>query len=277
MLTTTLDGLWVLQVLSGMEVLAPELGLRPHLPRVETPVMALEHPVAGDLHTAGVIDASGAVDQLVLEWLTVLHRRDVSLLMHVQTPTGPTGIERIILARFAQWWVRLERSGAQIRLKGVGTATDERSAGVLINSQIAEVCGQLEPAELKPVTVDVGKLLADVKDRDSLHDFLVGQGLDAEQVGLLALAADRDRSALASIVALQSGVQSSPARTHVAEGAATIIDTPRGRLVSEHVERDARRWMILSPGSSTNIATAVLSTMRRLPSESGWHSHRKAV
>ena len=36
MLTTTVDGLWVLQVLSGIEVMAPELGLRPHLPSVES-------------------------------------------------------------------------------------------------------------------------------------------------------------------------------------------------------------------------------------------------
>ena len=34
-LTTTLDGLWVLQVLSGIESLAPELGLRPVLPSAE--------------------------------------------------------------------------------------------------------------------------------------------------------------------------------------------------------------------------------------------------
>ena len=37
MLTTTIDGLWVLQVLTGIEVLAPEMGLRPILPSVETP------------------------------------------------------------------------------------------------------------------------------------------------------------------------------------------------------------------------------------------------
>ena len=86
MLTTTLDGLWVLQVLTGIEVLAPELGLRPHLPSVETPQMALAHPIARELVAAGVMDDAGVVDQTVVEWLTVLSRRDVALLMHVQTP-----------------------------------------------------------------------------------------------------------------------------------------------------------------------------------------------
>ncbi|HOB50942.1 MAG TPA: ESX secretion-associated protein EspG, partial [Mycobacterium sp.] len=37
MLTTSIDGLWVLQVLTGIEVVAPELGLRPHLPSIEKP------------------------------------------------------------------------------------------------------------------------------------------------------------------------------------------------------------------------------------------------
>jgi hypothetical protein len=40
MLTMTIDGLWVLQVLTGIEVVAPELGLRPHFPSVEAPETA---------------------------------------------------------------------------------------------------------------------------------------------------------------------------------------------------------------------------------------------
>lgn len=46
MLTTTIDGLWVLQILAGIEMLTPELALRPTLPDVETAQMALAHPVA---------------------------------------------------------------------------------------------------------------------------------------------------------------------------------------------------------------------------------------
>ena len=61
-LTTTVDGLWVLQVLTGIEVLAPELGLRPILPSVETLQLALAHPIAAELRNAGVIDEAGTVD-----------------------------------------------------------------------------------------------------------------------------------------------------------------------------------------------------------------------
>lgn len=139
MLTTTLDALWVLQVLTGIEVLAPELGLRPHLPSVESPQRALAHPAAGELREAGVIDDAGAVDQTVVEWLTVLSRRDVALLVDANTPAAVGAQERILLARFAQWWVTLERCAGQVRLSGAGVAASEQSAARLISAHPAAV------------------------------------------------------------------------------------------------------------------------------------------
>lgn len=277
MLTTTLDGLWVLQVLSGIEVLAPELGLRPHLPSVERPAMALVHPVTTELRAAGVVDANGAVDETVLEWLTVLSRRDIALLLHVHTPSGGIPPERILLARFAQWWVSLERCGTQIRLSGAGTATNEPSAALLISSQIERLCGQMHPAALKPVTLDAAELLSTVQDPGSIRSFLRDQKLDSDQIGILTLAADSTRSAQASVVAIQSGADEGPTRSHIEPGTVTIIDTPQGRLVSERVRREGKFWMIVSPGSPTNIASAVLSTLRNLPAQEQWHSYRKVV
>lgn len=277
MLTTTVDGLWVLQVLSGIEVLAPELGLRPHLPSVETEQIALAHPVAAELRAAGVITDGGGVDDAVLEWLTVLSRRDVALLVYARTPAQDTEPDRILLARFAQWWVALERSGMTVRISGVGTATTEGSAGMLINLEIERLCGEMKPASLRPVTLDIAELLAAVRDRASLHAFLVDKRLDADQITTLTLAADTDRSAQASVVAIQSGVPVGPARSHIDRGAVTIIDTPQGRLVSEHVSRGGKSWMIVSPGSAGNIANAVQKMVRRLPAEDEWYSHRKVV
>lgn len=277
MLTTTLDGLWVLQVLSRIEVVAPELGLRPHLPSIETQQMALAHPVADELRAAGAITDAGTVDEAVLEWLTVLSRRDVALLVYAQTPAHVTEPERVLLARFAQWWVLLERNGILVRLSGVGTATSEESAGMLINAQIERLCGGMKAASLRPVTLDVPELLAAVHDRGSMRTFLLDQKLDADQVSMLTLATDTERSAQASVVAIQSGLASGPARSHIDQGAVTIIDTPQGRLVSEHVTRGGKSWMIISPGSAANIASAVLKMVRRLPADDEWFSHRKVV
>ena len=277
MLTTTLDGLWVLQVLSGIEVLAPELGLRPHLPSVENPTLALTHPVAEELREAGVIDAHGGVDDTVREWLTVLSRRDVAVLIHLRIPDRADAPQGILLARFAQWWVCLERCGIQIRLSGAGTTTCEKSAGLLINSQIERICGQLPPAPLKPVTLDAAEMICRVDNPGGLRSFLLDQKLDAEQIGILGVAADSARSAQASVVAIQSGASAGPARSHVESGAVTIIDTRHGRLVSEHVRRGGKPWLIVSPGGPANIATAVLSMLRNLPAQEQWHSYRKAV
>ena len=276
MLTTTIDGLWVLQVLSGVEVLAPELGLRPYLPSVETARVALAHPVAAELCAADAITAGGAVDQTLREWLTVLSRRDLALLLYVQTPSVSQTPERVVVARFAQWWVTLERCAGMVRLAGAGVATSENTAATLINSQIERLCGAMAPAALRPATLDVTALVATVDNAQSLRTFLAGHTLDADQISTLTLAADTAQSAQASIVAIQSGLTTPGTNPGIEPGAVSIIDTPSGRLVSERVIRGGKPWMIISPGSAANIAAAVLALMRRLPAQDGWHCHRKA-
>lgn len=75
MLTTTVDGLWVLQAVTGVEQTCPELGLRPLLPRLDTAERALRHPVAAELMAVGALDQAGNADPMVREWLTVLATR----------------------------------------------------------------------------------------------------------------------------------------------------------------------------------------------------------
>ena len=132
-------------------------------------------------------------------------------------------------------------------------------------------------ADFRPVTIGTAEILSAVKDSAGLQRFLVDRRLDSDQVALLTLAADPSRSAQASVVAIQSGATSCPARTHIEPTVVTIIDTPQGRLVSEHVTRSGKTWMIVSPGTSRTIATAVLTMLRNLPAGEQWYSHRKAV
>lgn len=164
-----------------------------------------------------------------------------------------------------------------MRLSGAGTTSTEQSAGRLINAHIGRLCGDMPPAAMKPATIDVEELLDAVKDTGGLRSFLVDRRLDSDQIALLTLAADSERSAQASVVALQSGVPGGPARRHIGSGTVTILDTPQGRLVSEHVSRGGRSWMIVGPGSDGNLASAVLGMMRNLPAHQGWFSYRKVV
>lgn len=277
MLTTTLDGLWALQVLSGIEVLAPELGLRPHLPSVEPKPMALQHPVAAELLAAGVIDEAGAVDGTVLEWLTVLSRRDVGLIMYFRIPDDDEP-PKVLLARFAQWWVALERSADVVRISGAGIAGNEGSANSALNAQIERLCGTNSPAALRPVTLDVEAMRSAATSREGLRGFFCTQDVEPDQLHMLELAADPDRSAQASIVAIQTGVDTGrPTRTFIEQGGVTIIDTPEGRLVVEQVCAAGKRWMIVAPGTKSHIASAINQMVRRLPADREWYSYRKVV
>lgn len=277
MLTTTVDGLWALQVLTGIEVVAPELGLRPLRPSVEPKRLALEHPLTAELRGAGVVDESNNVDNVVLEWLTVLARRDIALFMQVCIP-GDEEPARVLLARFAQWWVVLERSANLIRIGGAGTASAEGAANTVLNAQITRLCGTNTPAPLRPVTLDAEALQAGVTSHEALHTFLTNQRIAADQVRMLMMATDPGQSALASIVAIQSGVQTQrPTRVHVEPSVVTIIDTPEGRLVAEHVFSAGKKWLVVAPGTAGNLASAVNGLMRRLPANDEWHSYRKVV
>lgn len=279
MLTTTIDGLFVLQVLSGIEVLAPELGLRPHLPSVESKEAALELPIAAELREQGVIDeAGGVVDGPVLEWLTVVARRDVALLLHVLTPDHDGQPRRVLLARYAQWWVALERTDHLIRLSPAGTATAEGTASTVVTDQLNRLCGSQAPAPLRPVTLDAAALVESVQDRDGLRRYLMTQSLDADQIRLLVLAGDPSQSAQASIAAVQSGVATeSPTRAVSGADSAAIVDTPEGRLVYETIRRDGKKWLLVSPGTTKCIADAVGQILRGLPASADWYSYRKVV
>ncbi len=277
MLTTSVDGLWALQVLTGIEVLAPELGLRSILPSAEPKHLALSHPVAAELRNTGVLDELDQVDAAVVEWLTVLSRRDIALFMQVQIP-GDDEPARVLLARFAQWWVVIERSADVVRISGAGTSTSEGAADSIVRAEIERVCGVNTPARFRPVTLDENALRERVTSPETLRKFLADQRLDGDQIQLVMLAADSRRSAQASIVAIQSGVDTGGSmRTHVEQSAVTIIDTPEGRIVVEHVPSAGRRWMVVAPGTASNVVSAVSHLMRRLPANQEWFSYRKVV
>ena len=276
MLTTTIDGLWVLQVLTGIEVLAPELGLRPHLPSVEPKRLALEHPVTADLRAAGVIGAAGDVDSTVVEWLTVLSRRDIGLLMHFQTPSEDQP-PRALLARFAQWWVALERSGDLVRLSG--RAFPARRARLTRRStgKSSDCAGRTRP---RPLTRHFGRgCHACCFNKPGSLVRILRQSRSGTRA--VATVETRGRSgAVGSGVDCRDPVRvdtGRPTRTYIEQGAVAIIDTLQGRLVAEHIASGGARWMIIAPGTRTNVASAIHHMVRRLPAEEEWHSYRKVV
>ena len=121
----------------------------------------------------------------------------------------------------------------------------------MIRAQIERLCGTNKPAPLRPVTLDVDALQEKATSPEGIGIFLAAQRLDTDQLQILIMASDAERSAQAGIVALQSGVaRAGPTRTQVEPNAVTIIDTPEGRLVAEHESSAGKRWMILAPGTT---------------------------
>lgn len=276
MLTTTVDGLWVLQAVTGVEQTCQELGLRPLLPRLDTAERALRHPVAAELMAVGALDQAGNADPMVREWLTVLLRRDLGLLVTIGVPGGePT---RAAICRFATWWVVLERHGNLVRLYPAGTASDEAGAGELVVGQVERLCGVAEAAPLRPVTVDADELLHAVRDAGTLRSYLLSQRLDVDQLQMVTMAADPTRSAHATLVALQAGVgPEKSARILVGDSTVAIVDTAAGRICVESVTSGQRRYQVLSPGSRSDIGGAVQRLIRRLPAGDEWYSYRRVV
>lgn len=135
----------------------------------------------------GALDQAGNADPMVREWLTVLLRRDLGLLVTIGVPGGePT---RAAICRFATWWVVLERHGNLVRLYPAGTASDEAGAGELVVGQVERLCGVAEAAPLRPVTVDADELLHAVRDAGTLRSYLLSQRLDVDQLQMVTMAA----------------------------------------------------------------------------------------
>jgi hypothetical protein len=275
-LTTTVDGLWVLQAVTGVEQLCPELGLRPLLPKLETPEYVLRHPVVPELVACGALDEAGNADPMIREWLTVLLRRDLGLLLNINVPgREPT---RAAICRFATWWVVLERHAELVRLYPAGTAGDEGAATELLVGQVERLCGVAEAAPLKPVTVETDDLLESVHDAASLKSFLLRHNLDVDQLHIVTMAADPARSASAAIVAVQAGAgPDKTARFAIGESAVSIVDTPAGRLCVEGVTSGGRRYQVITPGSRTDIGSALRRLIGNLPAGDEWYSYRRVV
>jgi hypothetical protein len=232
--------------------------------------------VVADLAVAGALDDAGVPDPMIREWLTVLQRRDLGLLLHIGIPDREP--IRVSISRFASWWVVLERLGDRVRLYPAGSASDETGASALLVGQIDRLCGVADAAALRPVTLDARDMLSSVRDEDSMRCFLLRQRLDADQFQLLMMAADPQQSAQATIVAIQAGAGSDQtARLGIADTTVTIIDTAAGRVCTEILDKSGHRYQIVKPGSRANIAAAVGRLVRNIPAGDEWFSHRRIV
>src|ERR1700676_5659018 len=110
-LTTTVGGVWTLQALLGVETMPAVLRIKPFIPSVHESLIV--ETTAGPLplnHTgeylglveAGVIDASGHVDDVVRDWMTVLGRPGRQVVLSIRRPAGEEQGSPCVHARVAE-------------------------------------------------------------------------------------------------------------------------------------------------------------------------------
>ena len=167
------------------------------------------------------------------------------------TPETRKAPARAILARFAQWWVVMERSEDLIRIGGAGTASVEGAANAVLAAQIERLCGKKHAG--LATAGHAGRRCSARRceqARRPCESFCTSSDWMPTSSACCCWLRIRSRSAQSSIVALQSGVETGqPTRTHVEQSAVTIIDTPEGRLVAEHVLSAGKKWMVIAPGT----------------------------
>jgi hypothetical protein len=282
-LATTLDGLWALQVFTGIETLCPELGLRPHLPRAagEQPQVAVHHPVVRELVNCGAVtlgDDGPTVDKPIAEWMTVISRREVALLLLIHQPLQPQEADgggdlptRVALSRFGQWWVSLARyDNGMVRIGPMGTATTRDEAAGLVCREVESICGANDAARFEPIAVAADRLRALATNPAGLEQMLIEEGANVDQLRAGLALADVGRSAQCSVVALQSG----QGRPVVTDHFVTVGDTARGRVMVKNIRRSGQRWTVLAPGARHSINTGIVELLSSLPAGNDWFSIR---
>src|SRR5271167_4185973 len=165
-LTTTANGVWVLQALLGVETLPVALRLRPFIPSLHDDALMVSTtagpvPVAqtaeyASLAAAGVIDSSGAVDHTVRDWMTVLGRAERQVVLAIRRPdpatagaASPTVEERVlVVCRHRRWMAMAARDGDEVVIDAAGES--DQPAG-----QVELICNTVLPGFGEAVAADV--------------------------------------------------------------------------------------------------------------------------
>ena len=271
-LTTTANGVWVLQALLGVETLPVALRLRPFIPSLHDDALMVSTtagpvPVAqtaeyASLVAAGVIDSSGAVDHTVRDWMTVLGRAERQVVLAIRRPdpatagaASPTVAERVlVVCRHRRWMAMAARDGDEVVIDAVGESDSRDEQVDLICNAMLPAFGDAAPADVDGVNIPAGLMYSTLANaaphgRDVLTAALARLGLAPPLTEVLTAAARFDESAMAVVSLIDTGVT-----PHVHPRVLTIADTDHGRVsITTSASADGREWMTIWPTTPTGL------------------------
>ncbi|KUI36217.1 ESX secretion-associated protein EspG [Mycobacterium sp. GA-2829] len=267
-LTTTVEGVWALQALLGIESMPTALRLKPFIPSVhqdlvvETtagPVPLQQTAEYLSLAHAGVIDDRGRVDDVVRDWMTVIGRADRQVMLVVRRPDGeltnadgsrtPTVHERVlVVCRHKRWMAMIARDGHEMVIDAVGESDDPATQMALMSQPILAAFGDAPPADIDGINIPA-ELLQTTMERCAGHGrqaviAAMGRlGLQPAQAEIVAAAARPDESAMAVVSVIDHGISYT-----VHDRVLTVADTEYGRVsLSTTASADGKKWMSIWP------------------------------
>jgi hypothetical protein len=264
-LTTTVGGLWTLQALLGVETMPAVLRVKPFVPSVHESLIvettAGPRPLneTGEylgLVAAGVIDASGHVDDVVRDWMTVLGRPDRQVVLTIRRPAGeeqgtPVVHERVVVVcRHRRWMAMVARDGDKVIIDAVGEADHPDEHVQLMCAPLLTALGEAPPAPIEGVNLPADLLASTLGHtgalgRDAVAAAVERLGLQPTQAEILTAATRHDESAMAVVAVVDHGISH-----HVHSRVLTVADTDYGRISMTTTEAaDGRRWMSVWPAS----------------------------
>lgn len=270
MLTTTVECVWVLQALVGVEQMPTALHLKPFIPSAHADlVVETTHgrqPLSNtaqyhSLVDAGAITEAGQVDGAVRDWMTVLGRPDREVVLTIRRPgepatgdVGPTVHERsLVVCRHERFLAMAARDGEQMVIGGVGESPEPAQQIELISQMLLPALGDHPPAEIEGINVPKATVVMALEhagsSAEARSEALRRLGIGPWEVEVIGAAMSLDQSAMAVVAVVDHGADIRPHPQVL-----TVADTDYGRIsFTMTTGADGQEWLSIFPTTPTSL------------------------
>lgn len=270
MLNTSVECVWALQALLGVERMPVTLHLKPYIPSAHSDLLvdtdAGKVPLANtaqyhSLVQAGVIDEHGRVDAAVRDWMTVLGRAEREAVLTIRRPDQPatndcsaTVHERtMVVCRYGRYLAMAARDGDDMVIGGVGESDEPTRQVELMCQMLVPAFGEHPPADIEGINVpkDTMQMAIDAAGQtpEGMASALRRLGLGPWEVEVVQAASRLDQSAMAVVAVID---HCPDVRPH--PRVLTVADTEYGRIsFTTTTGADGKEWMSIWPTTASGL------------------------
>lgn len=264
MLTTSVECVWALQALLGVERMPVCLHLKPYIPAahsdliVETDAGKVTLANTAQYHSlvaADVIDEHGRVDAAVRDWMTVLGRAEREVVLRIRRPDqsatqdcGATVHERVmVVCRYGRYLAMAARDGDEMVIGGAGESDEPHHQVELMCHMLIPAFGEHPPADIEGLNVPKEMMHRAIAAAEhspiGVAAALRRLGLGPREIEVMAAAARLDQSAMAVVAVID---YCPDVRAH--PRVLTVADTECGRIsFTTSTGADGKEWMSIWP------------------------------